>query len=90
MKKTCLLAASLLLCASTAATAAPRPIVVTLVNAPGRLLNPLLAISGPFAGGFIATYSPIAFNLLGRLGARPIVNNLLNPPVSLGRLPGLK
>lgn len=88
MKKTYLASAALLLCASSAAQAGPQPPV--LVNLATGILNPLLqpvlSITSPVAGGLVATGAPIAFGLIGNLTARPVAT-LLGP---LPPLPGLK
>ncbi|MGQ0618941.1 MAG: hypothetical protein ACT4QA_03325 [Panacagrimonas sp.] len=90
MKSKYWMAAGLLLCASTAADAGPRPLLVDrLLNTGGVFLNPLLApvfrISGPIASNIVATYSPIGFTVITRLTAP-----LRGPIGAGGRLPGLR
>lgn len=90
MKKTYLASAALLLCASSVAHAGPRPPV--LLNVLNPLLQPVLSITAPIAGGLVATGAPIAFGFIGNLTVHPVAT-LLGPVAGGGKLaplPGLK
>lgn len=92
MKSKYWMAAGLLLCASTAADAGPRPLVNALIGSGTAVLNPLLrpflSVSGPIFGSFVPASGPV-FVFVGGLATRP-VRTLLAPIGAGARLPGLR